>query len=104
MHDARNEQLQSIAGLVDQLAGEIILLGDLNSSVWDIHLRRLEDSTGLRNAREGFGVLPSWPTFLPFAMIPIDHALVSKGIAVTDVRTGQKFGSDHLPLIVTLSL
>jgi endonuclease/exonuclease/phosphatase (EEP) superfamily protein YafD len=104
MYDARNEQLQSIAGLVEQLAGEVILLGDLNSSVWDIHLRRLEDSTGLRNVREGFGVLPSWPTFLPFAMIPIDHALVSNGIAITDVRTGQNIGSDHLPLIVTLSL
>ena len=104
MYDARNEQLQSIAGLVEQLAGEVILLGDLNASVWDIHLRQLEDSTILRNVREGFGVLPSWPTFLPFAMIPIDHALVSKGIAVTDVRTGQKIGSDHLPLVVTLSL
>jgi endonuclease/exonuclease/phosphatase (EEP) superfamily protein YafD len=104
MHDARNEQLQSIAGLVEKLAGEVILLGDLNSSVWDIHLRQLEDSTALRNVREGFGVLPSWPTYLPFAMIPIDHALVSKGVAVTDVRTGQKFGSDHLPLVVTLSL
>ncbi len=104
MHDARNEQLQSIAGLVDQLAGEVILLGDLNASVWDIHLRQLEGSTGLRNVREGFGVLPSWPTFLPFAMIPIDHALVSKGIAVTDVRTGRKIGSDHLPLVVTLVL
>ena len=104
MYDARNEQLQSIAGLVDQLAGEVILLGDLNASVWDNHLRQLEDSTGLRNVREGFGVLPSWPTFLPFAMIPIDHALVSTGIAVTDVRTGQKIGSDHLPLVVTLVL
>ncbi len=104
MHDARNEQLESITDLVDQLAGEVILLGDFNSSVWDIHLRNLEASTGLRNVREGFGILPSWPTFLPFAMIPIDHALLSKGITVTDVRTGPKIGSDHLPLIVTLVL
>lgn len=102
LHDARNEQLQSIADLLKQVNGETVLLGDFNLSVWDAHLRQLEASTGLRNVREGFGILPSWPTFLPFAMIPIDHALVSQGISVTDVRTGPTIGSDHLPLIVTL--
>ena len=104
LHDARNEQLQSIADLVTQVNGATVLLGDFNSSVWDAHLRQLEDSTGLRNARKGFGVLPSWPTFLPFAMIPIDHVLISEGIGVNDVKTGHDIGSDHLPLIVTLSL
>lgn len=103
-HGARNEQLESIVDLVEQVNGAAILLGDFNLSIWDAHLRQLEASTGLRNVREGFGILPSWPTFLPFAMIPIDHALVSNGISVVDVRTGPTIGSDHLPLIVTLSL
>jgi endonuclease/exonuclease/phosphatase (EEP) superfamily protein YafD len=104
LHDARNEQLRSLVGLVGLVDGEAVLLGDFNSSVWDAHLRDLETSTGLRNVREGFGTLPSWPTFFPFAMIPIDHALVSQGISVTNVATGPGIGSDHLPLIVTLSL
>lgn len=104
LYDARNEHLESIADLVGQNNGEAVLLGDFNSSVWGAHFRQLQESTGLRNVREGFGILPSWPTIFPFAMIPIDHALVSKGISVTDVRTGRNIGSDHLPLIVTLSL
>ncbi len=104
LYDARNEQLQSVAELVLGISGKTVLLGDFNASTWDRHFRHLEASTGLRNVRRGFGVLPTWPTFLPFAMIPIDHALVSDGISVTDARTGMRIGSDHLPLIVSLAL
>jgi len=104
LYAARNEQLQSLAELVHGIAGEAVLLGDFNASIWDRHFRQLEASTRLRNVRRGFGVLPTWPTFLPFAMVPIDHALVSDGISVVDARTGMRIGSDHLPLIVTLAL
>ena len=104
LYDARNEQLRGVAELARKQAGNLVLLGDFNASTWDRHFLELEASTGLRNVRQGFGILPTWPAFLPFAMIPIDHALVSDGIAVTDVRTGRQIGSDHLPLIVTLAL
>ena len=99
---ARNAQLQSVSEIVAQASGEVLLLGDLNASVWGRHYRRFEASTGLRNARRGVGVLPTWPTFMPVAMIPIDHALVSSGIGIADIKTGPHIGSDHLPLIVTV--
>ena len=103
-YEARNEQLRSIAALVNQAAGAVVLTGDLNASVWSSNYRKLEASTGLRNTRRGFGILPTWPTFLPFAMIPIDHALVSGGIGVVETRTGARIGSDHLPLIVEIAV
>ncbi len=101
-YEARNVQLASIAGLVSDVEGPVVLVGDLNTTMWGENYRRLVASTGLRNVREGFGVLPSWPTFLPFAMIPIDQCLVSDGLLASDVRLGPDIGSDHLPLIATL--
>jgi endonuclease/exonuclease/phosphatase (EEP) superfamily protein YafD len=103
-YEARNEQLMSIAALANQAAGAVVLTGDLNASVWSHSYRKLEASTGLRNTRHGFGILPTWPTFLPFAMIPIDHALVSDGIGVVETRTGARIGSDHQPLIVEIAV
>ncbi len=100
---ARNEQLQSVAGLVRQSEGPIVVLGDLNASLWDRHYLAFEAAAGLRNARLSFGVMPTWPTFLPFAMIPIDHVLVSPDLHVAELRRGPRIGSDHLPLIVTVA-
>ena len=104
LYESRNEQLRSVADLVDQATGKIVLLGDFNASIWCAHYRKLEAATGLVNVRRGVGILPSWPTFLPFAMIPIDHALVSEDIGVVEARIGKNIGSDHLPLVVTITL
>jgi endonuclease/exonuclease/phosphatase (EEP) superfamily protein YafD len=101
---SRNEQLASVAELVNNIEGPRVLIGDLNITMWSHRYARLIEATGLVDARYGFGILPSWPTSLPFAMIPIDHCLVSSEFAVLDARTGPRVGSDHRPLIVDLTL
>ena len=103
-YDARNEQLAGVAQLLGKQAEPKILVGDLNLSQWDVNYIGLEQQGGVRNARKGFGILPTWPVFMPFAMIPIDHVLVSETISVTGFYSGPRIGSDHLPLIVTFSL
>lgn len=71
--------------------------------------------TGLKNSRQGFGLLPTWPiktNYPPYAKIPsfltgllsipIDHCLISPDIKVAKTRTGPNVGSDHRPLITDL--
>lgn len=102
--EARNQQLESIAAIVAAVQGRVVLSGDFNTSMWSPAYQALEEATGLRNARQGTGILPTWPTFMPFAMIPIDHVLVSRDIRVIDVARGRRTGSDHLALFVDFML
>jgi len=102
--EGRNEQLVDVAATMNTISGPRALIGDLNTTMWGHHYKALVQETGLVNARRGFGVIPSWPTQLPFAMIPLDQCLVSSDFTVLDIRTGPRIGSDHLPLIVELAL
>ena len=102
--EARDEQLESVADIANQAAGAVLLTGDFNATVWTRAYQALEEDTGLRNTRKGIGILPTWPTFMPLAMIAIDHALVSENIEVIESRTGRHIGSDHLPLVLSVAL
>jgi endonuclease/exonuclease/phosphatase (EEP) superfamily protein YafD len=84
----------------------LVILGDFNATPYCAAYKQLVKDLNLANARDGFGVYPSWPTFLPtsFLRVPIDHVLVSHGIAVHNFRTGPVIGSDHLPTITEISI
>lgn len=94
----------------DELANEenypnrLALCGDFNSTPWSLPFIKMVANSGLRDSQLGHGVQPSWPTFLPVPLIPIDHVLVSADIAVLNRRLGPDVGSDHLPVIVELGL
>jgi endonuclease/exonuclease/phosphatase (EEP) superfamily protein YafD len=102
--EKRNNQLFAVKSFLQSLSEPKILIGDLNISMWSPFYIELLEKTGLVNARQGFGLLPTWPTFLPIFMIPIDHCLVSSDITVVNIKKGQSIGSDHLPLIVELAI
>ncbi len=100
--EARNRQLGLLAQHEAALQPLSLFLGDLNATPWSVGYRLFED-TPLRDARKGFGVMPTWPTSLPFLLrIPIDHVLVGPGWHVLDMRLGPPIGSDHLPVIARL--
>ena len=97
----RDEQIAAVAARVAARDGAVILLGDLNVTMWSRPYRRLIDDGRLSNARRGFGITPTWPAGFPAAArIPIDHCLHRGPLVVTGCRSGPDIGSDHLPLIV----
>jgi len=104
--ELRNNVLSAAATCLQELPDPKICIGDLNTSPWSPFFQDFAEKTNLENVREGFGLLPSWPTFMGFGwlMIPIDHCLVSSDMRVVKAQTGERIGSDHLPLIVELEI
>ena len=104
--EKRNALLAWAGAQMQQLEPPNICIGDLNCSPWSPYYWDLLRTANLLDARTGFGLFPSWPTFLGFRvfMIPIDHCLVSPDVYAMSLRTGERIGSDHLPRIVELLL
>lgn len=112
---ARNQQLNEIAQYIKSLSTRVIVAGDLNITMWSPYYKRFVNQTKLDNARQGFGLVPTWPlktSYPPYSKIPsfltdllsipIDHCLMSPDIEVANIRGGPNVGSDHRPLITDL--
>lgn len=98
------EQMQELARCLAEIDTPAIVAGDLNTSPWSPLYKRLLARTGLISARQGFGVLGTWPTFPGVIRTSIDHLLVSPAIGVVRCRVGPHIGSDHRPLLTDLSV
>lgn len=102
----RNQHLEiGIGEYVRNLQQPAIVLGDLNVSMWSPFYHSMIERSGLRNTRQGLGILPTHSIFAPqFAVLsaPIDHCLVSSNIQVKNFKLGPAIGSDHLPIIAEL--
>lgn len=99
----RNRQLDYIGEYAAYQDGLVIVAGDLNVTPWSPIYKDAIERSGLVNARQGFGVLPTWPSLgALFPVVPIDHCLVSPDIAVTQVELAPEWGSDHRALWVEM--
>jgi endonuclease/exonuclease/phosphatase (EEP) superfamily protein YafD len=115
---SRNKQLDEISEYVQQLKTPVVIVGDLNTTMWSPYYKRFVSETGLINARRGFGILPSWPAkssakssisrvpapLKPLLSIPIDHCLTSPEIQVLNIKIGSNVDSDHLPVITDIAI
>jgi endonuclease/exonuclease/phosphatase (EEP) superfamily protein YafD len=100
----RNHELDHIARVVQDSNAPVIVAGDFNTTPWSPHFKDLLATAGLRNAAEGKGYVPTWPTFFWPARIPIDHVLLKGPLAATAMHRGPAIGSDHYPIIADLRL
>jgi endonuclease/exonuclease/phosphatase (EEP) superfamily protein YafD len=80
-----------------------IVEGDFNATPWSPAFRRLEHDGNLGDSLDGYGLQVSWPESNVLSRIPIDHALLGRGLATTDRGTGPAFGSQHRSLHVTVA-
>lgn len=101
---ARNSQLESIANLIKSIKEPVVLIGDLNTTMWSFQYKELVEVSALINARKGFGIHATWPSQFLALGIPIDHLLYSREFILSDFRALKDIGSDHLPIMASLSL
>lgn len=100
----RNQEIHSLATVINALRGPAIVAGDFNMTEWSPYYSWFVSNVGLIDVRKGRGVFSTYPAGNPFFRIPIDLCFVNRDIQVANVTTGPNTGSDHLPLIVDLSL
>jgi len=96
---------EGIPSAVAELKGPVIVLGDLNASMWSRAYKRMIHQSHLRDARFGFGLVCTqhghgFPT--SWLWRPIDHCLYTADCVAVRTTTGPDLGSDHVPLIVDL--
>ena len=101
----RDLGLAQLANEATRLPPARILLADCNATRWSKPMREAMEAAGLRDSAEGFGFQGSWPARLPWPLrLPIDHVLVSDGLAVTRRELGPDVGSDHLPVVAEFAI
>ena len=93
----RNEQILSISRYVGASGKPVVLVGDLNVTMWNDGYRPLAETGRLQNARDGHGACPTWPA-IGLIGVPIDHILATPHIALRNFRVLDGVGSDHLPI------
>lgn len=99
----RNEQIEKLSDYISS-SSPLILLGDLNVTLWSYHFRKLLNCTALIDSSKGRGIQPTWPSYNPLLWIPIDQCLHSRDVAVLNKRIGEDVGSDHYPVIVDFAI
>ena len=104
----KQAEFAHLAQGLSEITGPVLLVGDLNSTPWSYALRRFARDNGfVRETRS----LPTFPQKWHFdrwrsvpAILPLDHVMSRGDVIVTDVRTADAAGSDHLPVIATFSI
>jgi len=98
--------MQNLHNRLQKESGPLLVVGDLNATRHAYGYQRLI-SLGLRDAHQerGRGLATTWPNgIFPLPPIRLDHVLVSRELAVTQISEGRGTGSDHRPVIADVAL
>lgn len=95
-------QIRGLAELTRAVRGQIIVAGDFNAPAWSHSVSWFLQAAQLKPMTRLLPTWPSWPVALP--QFALDHVFVSRDVVFESVRTGPASGSDHLPVIATVTV
>ena len=93
----RNAQLREMARYLRATDKPVLLAADLNATMWNPNYRLFAARTGLKNARAGYGIGPTWPAVAVFG-IPLDHIMATAPSQLSNFRVHHGIGSDHFAI------
>ncbi|MFN0284253.1 MAG: endonuclease/exonuclease/phosphatase family protein [Kineosporiaceae bacterium] len=83
----------------------VLLVGSFNASPWHAQYRALLGDTLVDAADvRGRGLRPTWPTWTPLPLVPMDAALVTRDLRVVSADTVAIDDTDHRALLVALEV
>jgi endonuclease/exonuclease/phosphatase (EEP) superfamily protein YafD len=97
-------ELRALAAARPSLGSRLIVCGDFNTVPWSAQYEDFRRSARLTDVFGGAWHVYSWPSWSPLLAVPLDHCLISSGLAVRARHFGPSIGSDHFPLVVDVSI
>lgn len=99
--NTRNEMLNQINSIIMKNKDKnIIIAGDLNTTVYSYAYKKFIASTKITDAQTKKGIKDgTWSTlYIPFFRLPLEHILVTDKIKINSYKLGKNIGSDHFPV------
>lgn len=99
-HQSRDEQLKALGNKIHSQQSPAIIAGDFNATPWSSAFHSLS-----ANNLKRCNLAPTWPNWgYKILGIPIDHIVASEHWLLNSPHVGSAIGSDHFPVVATLSL
>ncbi len=86
------------------------IVADFNDTPFGRSLSEFQVSSGMRRGTQVSGLVTTWPSRVrgipwpAWLRIAIDHCFVSADVGVAAIAAGPDLGSDHLPLVIDISV
>ncbi len=102
--EERNEQFADIETYVKSSEIPTLVVGDFNCTPWSPYFQDLLETTGLKDSRLGFGIVPTWHAHNFLFQLPIDFILTTPQIETVFFSSTEKTDSDHLGIFALLHI
>jgi endonuclease/exonuclease/phosphatase (EEP) superfamily protein YafD len=102
--DARDQQIKVAAQLTASSERPTVCMGDFNDVAWSWTTRRFKRYGGFLEPRVGRGMMASFHAQHPMIRLPIDQFYLTRDVGLVSFSRLEEFGSDHFPLIATITL
>lgn len=99
----RDAELLLVGREARRQQGPVIVAGDLNDVAWSHTTRLFSRISGLLDPRIGRGLFSTFHAHYFFLRWPLDHVFVSHHFALNDITRLPNCGSDHFPILVSLT-